>query len=114
MSGLRGWEIVERAGRVVRPAAEGHGGVVVADLRAGEVRRDPEEGVGRVVGDRNPVTGSRERPGAEKDEVVRSRAENEVLQLDTRVAGDRRRQLRVAAVRVVLDVGERGCERPRP
>ena len=106
-------EVAERAGRVVRPAAERDRRVVVGDVRAGQVRGDAEERVRRLVGDGHAVARAGEGSGAEEDEIVGPGAQHDVLGLDAGVAGDRRGQLRVAAVRVVLDVGERRGERAR-
>ena len=104
---------IERAGRVVRPAAERQHGIVVADLRAREPRADPEERVRRLVGDRDRVTGTCEGARAEQDQVVRARAEHDVLRADAGVARDRVDELRIAAVRVRVDARERP-RRSRP
>ncbi len=104
-------ELVERAGRIVRPAAERDRRLVVRDLRAGEIRGDAEEGVGRVVGDRHAVARAGKGSRAEEDEVVRAGAQNDVLRLHAGVPCHRRGQLHVAAVWVVLDVRERGRQR---
>ena len=66
-------------------------GVVVADLRACEQRGEPEERVRRLVGNRDGVARPGERARDEQDQVVGARAEHDVLRLDARVLGDRRR-----------------------
>jgi hypothetical protein len=108
-----GRELDERAGRVVRPAAERERRVVVAELGAGEPGGDAEERVGRLVGDGDAVARSREGARAEEDQVVCARAEDDVLGADARVLGDRLVDVRVPAVRVGVDAGERVGEHVR-
>ena len=105
---------VERAGRVVRPARERQDRRVVADLRPRQLRRDAIERVRRGRRDRDPVAGAGERAGAEQDQVVGARAEDDVLGLDAVVVGDRPAQLPVAARRVAAHAGERAGDRPGP
>ena len=69
-------------------------GIVVADLGAGELRRDAEERIRRRRRDRDRVAGPGERARAEQDQVVGARAEHDVLGLDARVVGDRAAQRR--------------------
>ena len=82
---------VERAGRVVRPAAEREHRVVVADRCARELGGDAIERIRRLVGDRDDVAGAGERARDEQDQVVGARAEHDVLRRD---AGVRRRSRR--------------------
>ena len=93
-------QVAELAGRVVRAAGEREGRVGVADLRAGELRRDPVERVrGRLRRSRPSSPGPGEGARAEQDQVVGARAEHDVLGLDARVvARSPREQLAVAAV----------------
>ena len=105
---------IERAGRVVRPAAEREHRVVVADVRARELDGDAKERVRRLVRDRDRVARPGERARAEQDQVVGARAEHDVLRRDARVARDRGDdELRVAAVRILVDA-RASVERARP
>ena len=56
--------------------------------------------------------GPGERPGAEQDEIVRPRAEDDVLGLDARVLGDRGREAEVPSVRVPRHLGQGPRDRP--
>ena len=101
------------AGRVVGPAAEREHRRGGADRRAGDPDGGSVERVRLVGHDRDLVAGARERPRAEQDQVVGAGAEHDVLRLDARIPRDRRDQLREAAVRVRVDIGERRRDRGR-
>ena len=81
--------------------------MVVADLRARQPRGHPEERVRRLVDNGDPVAGTGERSRSEEDEVVGARTQDDVLRIDIRVARDGGNQLRVAAVGIAVDVGQR-------
>ena len=82
------------AGRAARPAREGEHRVVVADLGARELRRDPVERVGRRGRDRDRVARPGERARAEQDQVVGADAEHDLVGIDAGVVGDRAAQRR--------------------
>ena len=89
-------------------------GDVVTDLGSGDVRGNTEDWVRRCLRDRDGVAGARKRARAQHDEVVRARAENDVLRLDARVPRDARYELRKPAVRVLVRASERSRDRARP
>ena len=105
---------VERPGRIVRPAAERQHRIVVPDGRAGETAGDSVERIRRLVRDRHHVAVAGERARDEQDQIVGARTEDDVLRLDARVRGDRRDQLRIAAVRILVDARERSRDGRRP
>ena len=89
-------------------------GSVLADVSSGELGRDAKERIGRIRRDGHDVTRPCERARAEQNEVVRARAEHDVLGLDARVRGDRLVDQRIAAVRIRVHRSERSRDRARP
>src|SRR5580765_4256172 len=104
-------ELAELTRRIVRPTADRQHRMLVADLGACDPDGDLEHRIGRIVCDRDPVTRTCECTSDEQDQVVRARAEDDVLRRDTGVVGDRLLEPGVAAVRVRVDarqlLGER-------
>ncbi len=113
-SGRAAGQVAQLARRVVWAARERHRRIGVADLRAGEAGCDGVQRVRGRVGDRDRVARPREGPRAEQDQVVRARAEHDLVRLDAGVVADRPQQLGVAAVRVGVDLGEPARDRARP
>ena len=103
-------ERTERAGRVVRAAAEREHRVVVPDLRAREQRGRAQQRVRRLVDDVHDVARPGEGARGQQDQVVGTRTQDDLLRSDAGVVRDRVEERGEAAVRVALDLGQRGRE----
>jgi len=90
---------LQRARRIVRTAAIRQHGTRSAHFGAREPRCDAKERIRRVVGDGDVVARAGECARAEQNQVIRARAEDDVLGAHARVARDRVEQFRVPARR---------------
>jgi len=107
-------QLAELPCRVVGAAAERHDRIQVADLGARQVRRDAIDRIRPLVGDRDDVAGTGKRSGAEQDEVVGARPEDDVLRRDPGITRDPSDERGKASVRIGVHLGERGRDRSRP
>ena len=95
--------------RIADPDQRGALGVG-SDARALELGDDPVQGIGGRL-DRGDAAGSEVRSGAEADQLVRSGADHDLIRPDAAVGRRRSLQLRVGAVRVLVQAGEALGER---